>query len=104
MSSRPGEGTLPITSLSPNIKPHLPLPPPTLQVLACYQEYEHLYTTNREGTLSKFQSTGPHPSEFEAEMERYEHIEQQIQELPAYQYLNAAITLHVGMFLQPALM
>ena len=44
---------------------------------------------------------GPHPSEFEAEMEHYERIEQQIQELPAYQYLNAAITLHIGTFLQP---
>lgn len=67
-----------------------------LQVLARYQEYEHLYVREREATLSEFQASSPHFSEYQGEMEHYERLEAEIKELPSQQYLNAAIQLSTG--------
>ena len=46
--------------------------------------------------MKEFQESSPHLSEFEAEMERYERLEVEINELPSQQYLNAAIQLSNG--------
>ena len=47
-------------------------------------------------TIQEFQASSPHFSEFESEMERYSKLEAEITELPASQYLNAAIQLSTG--------
>ena len=65
------------------------------QALAKYQKYEHLYIEERKRTISEFQNTSPHFSEYESEMERYEKLEAEIMELPSSCYLNAAIQLSI---------
>ena len=67
-----------------------------LQVLGSYQCYEHLYVREREVTIQEFQNSSPHLSEYEGEMEHYERLEAEVMELPASQYLNAAIRLSTG--------
>lgn len=66
-----------------------------LQALACYKNYEHLYLEDRKKTISAFQHTSPHFSDYESEMERYEKLEAEIMELPSSRYLNAAIQLSI---------
>ena len=70
---------------------------PLLQALLAYENYKGLYTFDREQVLVDFQSSNPHLSEFEAEMERYEKLEVDITQLPSQQYLTAAIQLSNGM-------
>lgn len=67
-----------------------------LQALVVYENYKGLYTLEREQVLAEFQSNNPHLSEFESEMERYEKIENEINQLPAQQSLTAAIQLSNG--------
>ena len=50
----------------------------------------------REATIQEFHTSSPHFSEYEGEMEHYEQLEAEITELPASQYLNAAIQLSTG--------
>ena len=64
-----------------------------LQALGCYQKYEHLYIQERKSIIAEFQRSNLHFSDYESEMERYEKLEAEIMELPASQYLNAAIQL-----------
>jgi len=68
----------------------------SLQVLSSYQCYEHLYVRECEVTIQKFQNSSPHLSEYEGEMEHYERLEAEVMELPASQYINAAIRLSTG--------
>lgn len=65
------------------------------QALVKYQKYEHLYIEERKLKINEFQSTCPHFSEYESEMERYEKLEAEIMELPSSCYLNAAIQLSI---------
>lgn len=66
-----------------------------VQALACYQHYGHLYIEDRKKTISDFQNSTPHFSDYESEMQRYEKLEAEIMELPSSRYLNAAIQLSV---------
>ena len=68
----------------------------SLQVLGSYQCYEHLYVREREVTIQEFHNSSTHLSEYEGEMEHYERLEAEVMELPASQYLNAAIQLSTG--------
>ena len=61
-----------------------------------YENYKGLYTLEREQVLAEFQSNNPHLSEFESEMERYEKLENEINQLPSQQSLTAAIQLTNG--------
>ena len=79
----------------------LPLPPPPfvypiIEVLSSYQQYEHLYVKDCEKTIGEFQASNPHPSEYEAQVDRYERLEMEIKDLPSTKHLNAAILLDMG--------
>ena len=50
---------------------------------------------DRKKTISEFQNTFPHFSDYESEMQRYAKLEAEIMELPFSCYLNAAIQLSV---------
>ena len=69
-----------------------------IKALECYDKYKGLYNLEREDVLDEFQKGCPHPSEFEAEMERYERLEAEITELPSQQPLTAAIQLSNGTY------
>jgi dynein heavy chain len=64
-----------------------------MKALLVYSSYKGLYTLDREHVLADFQSNTPHLSEYEAEMERYERLEDKIAHLPSQQLLTAAIQL-----------
>lgn len=65
-----------------------------------YESYQGLYTLDREQVLTQFQASTPHLSEFEAEMECYERLENDITMLPSQQSLTAAIQLSNGMHIK----
>ena len=69
------------------------------QALAQFSSYEHLYVQEREKTIAEFLTTNSHLSDVELEMERYEHFEAEIAELPGQLKIGNTILLSTGDYL-----